>query len=372
MIGTVFLWMYWPSFNAALAGSDFTQHRAVVNTVLSLSGSCFSAFLASYYFRKSREFCMVDIQNATLAGGVALGTTCDLMIGPGAALLIGCLAGVLSVIGYCHVQPALENSIGYLDTCGVNNLHGMPSILGAIAGVVACATIGPEQYGFNKDFIGTEGYQSQMSDIYEEVSKGRSLQDQTLYQLGFMFLTLVLSLAGGAFTGVVIKMSCLAPGLEEGEQAFQDSPYWEVPDIEVPYYFDHRGEVLSHGDNSAAGGQVTSDANVAEKLKQMQSNMTELKQRVNRRKQSIVNVTNPYGPPPVYHQMPPTTSDPELKLLVARLINKVDDQTIDHRNQMNRMMHKLATATSNGNAKHVEKVDDKNPNSPSASLKYIY
>lgn len=32
---------------------------------------------------------MVDVQNATLAGGVAVGTTADMLIGPYGALLTG-------------------------------------------------------------------------------------------------------------------------------------------------------------------------------------------------------------------------------------------------------------------------------------------
>ncbi len=50
MVGTVFLWMYWPSFNAAMAW-DNPRHRAVVDTVFSLTGSCVVAFLMSYWMR---------------------------------------------------------------------------------------------------------------------------------------------------------------------------------------------------------------------------------------------------------------------------------------------------------------------------------
>ena len=50
MVGTVFLWMFWPSFNGALAG-DFQQQRVIVNTVLAISGSCITACAISRIFK---------------------------------------------------------------------------------------------------------------------------------------------------------------------------------------------------------------------------------------------------------------------------------------------------------------------------------
>ena len=32
MVGTVFLWMFWPSFNGAAAATGEAQHRAILNT----------------------------------------------------------------------------------------------------------------------------------------------------------------------------------------------------------------------------------------------------------------------------------------------------------------------------------------------------
>ena len=77
MVGTLFIWVYWPSFNSALAPAD-AQAMAVVNTVVSLAGSTMAAFLVSHIVGKGK-FSMEIVQNATLSGGVAIGAVCDLL-----------------------------------------------------------------------------------------------------------------------------------------------------------------------------------------------------------------------------------------------------------------------------------------------------
>lgn len=48
IIGTLFLWMFWPSFNFATSTSTaWTKTQIVVNTILSLAGSCIATFTTS-------------------------------------------------------------------------------------------------------------------------------------------------------------------------------------------------------------------------------------------------------------------------------------------------------------------------------------
>ena len=77
MVGTVFLVCYWPSFNCVLAGGN-SQMRVVVNTVMALSASVAGAFATSALFHKGK-FDMEDVLNATLAGGVIIGASCDMV-----------------------------------------------------------------------------------------------------------------------------------------------------------------------------------------------------------------------------------------------------------------------------------------------------
>jgi len=97
MIGTLFLWMYWPSFNGAL-GAGAAQQRVIINTYLSLACSCIAA---CWIARLSKGKLEIEILlNATLAGGVAMGAPADLIHEPYGAMLVGFVAGAVSASGY--------------------------------------------------------------------------------------------------------------------------------------------------------------------------------------------------------------------------------------------------------------------------------
>ena len=135
MLGSAALWIFWPSFCSAVVAINQIPLVAI-NTVLALCGSTLSTYVFSILIRGKIE--IADIANASLAGGVAIGATVA-NITPGWSMLIGLVAGAISVIGYTIIQPRLQKVTGGVDTCGVHNLHGMPGIIGGIAalGLVA-------------------------------------------------------------------------------------------------------------------------------------------------------------------------------------------------------------------------------------------
>lgn len=214
MIGTLFLWMFWPSFNGALAAGA-AQHRVVVNTVLSLCNSCVGAFIASKLLRPHHKLDMVDIQNATLAGGVAVGSSADLVIGPFGSLIVGLVAGVVSVCGYVYVSPWLEKK-GLHDTCGVHNLHGLPGVMGGIGGAISAAT------------ASIHTYKKDLGNIFGAiVEDGRTVGEQGWFQLAALVTTLGISIGGGLITGYFVSKQASV------EEYGDDTENWNIEDDEV-------------------------------------------------------------------------------------------------------------------------------------------
>ncbi|XP_030637059.1 ammonium transporter Rh type A isoform X2 [Chanos chanos] len=212
MIGTVFLWMFWPSFNSAIASAGYPQQTAIINTYFSLAASALSAYATSSLLEHKGKLDMVHIQNATLAGGVAVGTCADMNIGPFGAMLIGLIAGVISTVGFKFLTPILASSLGIQDTCGVHNLHGMPGILGGLAGIVAAAL-------------------------------GKKEDIKPTMQAAGLASSLGFALVGGAITGLLMKLPLW--GQPPDQNCFDDSIYWEVPEEE-----EENEESLAHADHS--------------------------------------------------------------------------------------------------------------------------
>uniref|UniRef100_A0A665WFN7 Ammonium transporter Rh type A n=1 Tax=Echeneis naucrates TaxID=173247 RepID=A0A665WFN7_ECHNA len=229
MIGTVFLWMFWPSFNSAIADQGYTQLTAVINTYLSLAACVMSAYAISSLVEHKGKLDMVHIQNATLAGGVAVGTCADMNIGPFGAMLIGFVAGIISTLGFKFLSPILASSLGIQDTCGVHNLHGMPGILGGLAGIVSVALGKAEKH--------QSAAPTALCPFFLLFSGSPAMQAAALASsLGF-------ALIGGAVTGFIMKLPFW--GQPPDQNCFDDSIYWEVPEEE-----DENEESLAHADHS--------------------------------------------------------------------------------------------------------------------------
>jgi len=131
LLGSMILWLFWPSFCAALVAPEAVPHTAI-NVILALSGATLATYFASISLRG--KISAADIANAALAGGVAIGSVCDLASFP-QAFIVGILAGALSTFGFAVLQSRVESLLKGIDTCGVMNLHGMPGLLGGLSAI---------------------------------------------------------------------------------------------------------------------------------------------------------------------------------------------------------------------------------------------
>uniref|UniRef100_A0A4W5JQN5 Rh family C glycoprotein n=1 Tax=Hucho hucho TaxID=62062 RepID=A0A4W5JQN5_9TELE len=217
MIGTLFLWMFWPSFNSAITDHGDGQHRAVINTYLCLASTVLTTVAISSLSQKTGKLDMVHIQNSTLAGGVALGTAAEFMISPYGALIVGFFCGIISTMGYIFISPFLEKTLKIQDTCGIHNLHAMPGVIGGIVGAITAAAASESVYG-KQGLINTFDFTGDFKD--------RTVLTQGGYQAAGMCVSIVFGVVGGAIVGSILKLPIW--GDPADENCFDDEVYWEV------------------------------------------------------------------------------------------------------------------------------------------------
>uniref|UniRef100_A0A8B9KE82 Rh family, C glycoprotein b n=1 Tax=Astyanax mexicanus TaxID=7994 RepID=A0A8B9KE82_ASTMX len=217
MIGTLFLWMFWPSFNSAICLHGDGQHRAAINTYLSLAATVLTTFAISSLLEKNGKLDMVHIQNSTLAGGVAVGTAAEFMLSPYGALIVGFFCGVISTLGYIYLSPFLERKLKIQDSCGVHNLHAMPGVIGGIVGAISAA-------GATESVYGLQG----LKDTFDFTGdfKNRTPAAQGGFQAAAMCVSICFGIGGGIFVGLILRMPLW--GDPTDDKCFDDVIYWEL------------------------------------------------------------------------------------------------------------------------------------------------
>ena len=131
------LWVFWPSFCAALVLPEEVVLTGI-NVILALSGATIATVFASVWLRGKID--AADIANASLAGGVAIGSVCN-TASPAESIVIGLIAGAISTFGFAMIQSRLQKGLKIVDTCGVSNLHGIPGIFGGLAALIVVTGI---------------------------------------------------------------------------------------------------------------------------------------------------------------------------------------------------------------------------------------
>jgi len=192
---------------------------------------------------------------------VAMGSAADMAIHPAFALLVGAIAGTVSVFGFSLLQGAVETHLHIHDTCGILNLHGIPGVIGAIVAIIASSNSQGHRYNT-----------TQLLEIWHERDE-RDASKQAKMQLAFLIITLAISIITGLLVGTLLSK------LSPPKKCFLDNESWETPAREVPYYFDKRGEARhsSEKPNAPAPQGAASAGAVALEGKQIE----ELQNKIN-------------------------------------------------------------------------------------------
>ncbi|XP_070763275.1 rh family, C glycoprotein a [Enoplosus armatus] len=248
MIGTLFLWMFWPSFNSAITDHGDGQHRAAINTYIALASSVLTTVAISSMSQKRGKLDMVHIQNATLAGGVAMGTAAEFMITPYGSLIVGFCCGIISTFGYLFVTPFLEKYLKLQDTCGIHNLHALPGMLGGFVGAIVAAAATESVYS-KEGLISTFDFEGEFAN--------RSVGTQGGFQAAGTCVAIAFGLVGGAIVGFILRFPIW--GDPADDNCYDDEVYWEVPEDEetIPPVLEYNNHMIhKHQDISESNFSV--------------------------------------------------------------------------------------------------------------------
>ncbi|NWS34653.1 RHL protein, partial [Polioptila caerulea] len=209
MLGTVFVWVFWPSFNSILAGS---KREAVLNTYLALAVSAVAAFMLSALTSKDGKFRMTHIHSAVLAGGVTISYTAHSIQHPWIAMILGLLGSVITILGSHCLQRCFNPALKLQDTSGVHFTFGLPAVLGAVAAVVLCVV--------------QRGIETQWNNL-------SSLGYLIFVDLGAFCQTISTALITGWITGLILNIKLLKA--VHVSKYFDDQFYWEFPHLSVGF-----------------------------------------------------------------------------------------------------------------------------------------
>uniref|UniRef100_A0A8C5IA24 Ammonium transporter AmtB-like domain-containing protein n=1 Tax=Junco hyemalis TaxID=40217 RepID=A0A8C5IA24_JUNHY len=202
VLGTVFVWVFWPSFNSIL---PFSKMQAVLNTYLALAVSAVAAFMLSALTSKDGKFRMAQIRSAVLAGGVTISCIAERIHHPWIAMLLGLLATGITILGSHCVQRCFNPALKLQDTSGVHFTFGLPAVLGAVAAVVLALV----EAGIDTRWI--------------ELSR---LGYDAFVCIGAFCQTISTALITGLITGLILNIKLLKA--VHVSKYFDDQFYWEV------------------------------------------------------------------------------------------------------------------------------------------------
>ncbi|XP_069580135.1 rh blood group, D antigen [Brachyistius frenatus] len=206
MLGTVFLWMFWPSFNSVLVDNHTPVRKlgAVCSTYLALAVSAVTAAAVSVLSSPKGKLNLIHIQSCILAGGVAVGVSISVVHQPWEAMIIGFIAAILSTIGFQYLKIHMLLAFQCHDTCSTLSTHGLPGLLGWLAHFLL-----------------------QIKDCDDHTMAVQF----AVFHICTLLNTIAVSLSMGIITGLLLKWNVWRP--PQNKKCFDDQAFWEFPHLAV-------------------------------------------------------------------------------------------------------------------------------------------
>merc|ERR1712151_382583 len=200
LIGTLFLWCYYPSFNAYAVDNPEGKFRATFNTQLGLVGAAVTSVLISDISKSVKKNKMIHLQTGILAGGVTIGTLADQPIQPWGALLLGSVGGLVCCLGIAFITPFIEKTLKVHDTCDCMALHGICAFVSVFASMIAMSTEDGKKYTFRDDLS-----KANLPDDQVDAFLKPLLEKQLGKQAAGIFTAAGLALGFGSVTGLIMS-----------------------------------------------------------------------------------------------------------------------------------------------------------------------
>ncbi|XP_034530365.1 rh blood group, D antigen isoform X2 [Notolabrus celidotus] len=206
MFGTIFLWMFWPSFNSALIedGTPGRKLQVVCSTYLALAVSAVTAAAVSILSSHKGKLNPNHMQSCILAGGIAVGVSISVVHHPWEAMAIGFTAAVVSTTGYKYLKIHTLLAFQSHDTCAVLSTYGLPSLLGWLAHLLL-----------------------QLKDCNDQTLAIRF----AVFHICTLLFTIMMSLSMGIITGLLLRLNLWRP--PQDKKCFDDQAFWEFPHLAV-------------------------------------------------------------------------------------------------------------------------------------------
>nr|XP_007978177.2 RH-like protein isoform X3 [Chlorocebus sabaeus] len=148
------------------------------------------------------------MHNAALAGGVAVSASCHVIHSPWIAMVLGLLAGLISIGGAKCLPVCFNRVLGIHESHSVHSTFGLPGLLGEITYIVLMA-------------------------LRVVWASSNMISFQVLLSTGTLSLAMAMSITSGLLTGLLLNLK-IWKGPHVAKY-FDDQAFWEFPHLAVGF-----------------------------------------------------------------------------------------------------------------------------------------